>query len=1254
MQDTFVQFCVFVASDFRPMKSYQRLGLFVLNLTVVSLVVVGVGMTMLYRVALDREKHHLSEIALDRARILAAVYDRTRDLPSPSERLNATVDRMAWEVTTDTVKVLRRDNGLIFLFQYHHSEIPPIQSRQEHTNWTESMRQALRGESGTTIVRHEGGIASLSAYQPVPDLPWGVVVRLDLQKLRTSFLNASYYTLAIAFVLDLIGAFLCWYLTDPEIRKICRLNQALKVKVRERTADLTQLKDDLKSEICEHRRIEAILRETTDRSEAIWKHVSEGIVVFSTDRQIAYANTAAARLTGYHSVNDMVTDNRCVASQCEVLDENSRIVDLDRLPHILAFQDRTSSSQTLQIVDCQTQEERWVVVKATPIFHDDSKLHLVIVTMHDITARAKAETALRDSEARYRRIVESASEGLWAIDADAIVTFVNTKMAKMLGYSVDEILGRSLFEFMDEEGRDFAAQKLAHRRLDTCEQYDLKLCCRDGSELWTIVSTTPAFDMTDGSLGALSVTVDITERKIAEEALRESEERFRALFDRAAVAMALLTLDGRFFRVNPKFCDFSGYTRPELLELRIPDITHPADLNLVRHNLKQLSEENENKSYTLEHRCVCKNGSIVWVNFTISLVQASDGLSRYLLGILLDITDRKKTLQERDNVEAALRQSEERFRTLVRTAGSAIIALSSDKHIVEWNREAERLCGWTRETMLGEDYFTLCVPPVWRNNVAAQFNLVLAGESVREFEHPVLNADGNQREVLWNFNRWYNAQSQRWEIVACGQDITERQQAQKALRESVERFRAIFEQIAVGVAYVDGHGKIVTANQKFAHICGCRPEELKAKSVEQLVHPDDRADWSDWTGRLLSDELATFSREIRYVRRDGDAIWVNFTASVLRDALGHPESLLYAIEDISDRKYAEVALQQANQKLVANVSELKRRHQELVGLGQMNEFLQACSSLREAYETLGNLMYPLFPGCSGGLFLVRPESEELEAVSTWGETSQTMTAFAPHDCWALRLGHLHWSQEASTGLRCHHIRDDPPPVEFLCVPTVAQGETLGLLHVQSDEVGNLTEAKRQFARTVAEQLALALSNLQLRETLKHQSIRDPLTGLYNRRYLEETLDREFRRAAREGYPISIVMLDIDRFKQFNDTFGHEAGDAVLEALGEFLIGCVRGSDIACRYGGEELTLVLPGASLDIAYERAEKLRQGICQLQVFDNGRFLGTVTASLGVAEFPACGETWEVVLHAADTALYRAKAAGRNRVIVATTVTS
>jgi diguanylate cyclase (GGDEF)-like protein len=220
---------------------------------------------------------------------------------------------------------------------------------------------------------------------------------------------------------------------------------------------------------------------------------------------------------------------------------------------------------------------------------------------------------------------------------------------------------------------------------------------------------------------------------------------------------------------------------------------------------------------------------------------------------------------------------------------------------------------------------------------------------------------------------------------------------------------------------------------------------------------------------------------------------------------------------------------------------------------------------------------------------------------------------------------------------------------------LAHGETIGLLHLEfgrenrSNGVQPTKDAiaeQRRLGLICAEQISLAIANVKLRDELRDQSIRDPLTGLYNRRYMMETCGREFSRAARAGQKVSVLSLDIDHFKKYNDNHGHDAGDMVLRAVGNCLESLFRNEDVPCRFGGEEFVVLLPGADASDAVHRAEQLRSRVEALVVRYLEKSLPTITVSIGVAAFPEAGEYPEAVLKAADEALYRAKENGRNRV--------
>jgi diguanylate cyclase (GGDEF)-like protein len=256
----------------------------------------------------------------------------------------------------------------------------------------------------------------------------------------------------------------------------------------------------------------------------------------------------------------------------------------------------------------------------------------------------------------------------------------------------------------------------------------------------------------------------------------------------------------------------------------------------------------------------------------------------------------------------------------------------------------------------------------------------------------------------------------------------------------------------------------------------------------------------------------------------------------------------------------------------------------------------------------------------------------------------------PSDCWALKRGQPHLTNGPDDLCCPHYAAAAPGAGGSLCVPLVTQGEVIGVLYLEGIDADAPTRRSQVALVTrFAEQIALALSNVRLRETLRRQSIIDPLTGLFNRRFMDETLHRELIRADRKGTSLSLLVLDLDHFKQLNDTHGHDAGDAVLKAVSHLIRQNVRESDLACRFGGEEMVVILPECDAAAAVERSEKIRDAIATLTVQHAGLTISAVTASLGVAVSSQHGTVAETLLRTADQALYRAKHGGRNRVVMA-----
>jgi len=327
------------------------------------------------------------------------------------------------------------------------------------------------------------------------------------------------------------------------------------------------------------------------------------------------------------------------------------------------------------------------------------------------------------------------------------------------------------------------------------------------------------------------------------------------------------------------------------------------------------------------------------------------------------------------------------------------------------------------------------------------------------------------------------------------------------------------------------------------------------------------------------------------------------------------------------------------------------RAQESELIARMTELLLCCESTAEALPIITSSMQKLFPEESGACYLIDDASESMLKIAEWGEKSPFTNSFQIGDCWALKRSSYHAANFGGfDNIRCKHVLQDE--TAYICVPMITQSRALGLLYLEDHFNLRTLEQNEHLialAKAAADSISLSLSNLQLRESLKESAIKDALTGLYNRRFMQEALNRELTRMKRVGKALALVIIDVDFFKKFNDTYGHDAGDEVLRGIGQLLMNFRKGEDIACRYGGEEFLLALPEIEIESAKERLEKLREMVAGLTLFHQGKPLPKITISAGVAFFPAEANSIEPLIKLADTALYSAKQAGRDRVVFA-----
>ena len=489
-----------------------------------------------------------------------------------------------------------------------------------------------------------------------------------------------------------------------------------------------------------------------------------------------------------------------------------------------------------------------------------------------------------------------------------------------------------------------------------------------------------------------------------------------------------------------------------------------------------------------------------------------------------------------------------------------------------------------------------------------------------------------------------------------------------SLHASEEKFRLLFENAVEGVFTMAPDGKFLSVNPSMARMLGYENRNSLLREVGEITDSGAKSyvEKSE-KDRLMSELLRSGTVtgfETTCLRRDGSTLWVSVNARAITDASGSIVSIDGFCSDVTAKKKAQEAQNKIKKELEQRViertaelssyiSKLEQRTLQETLFREMGELLQMCGNTCESFAIVNEYVGRFFPGCSGALFLFDVTRSRLEEIVSWGPPDGSETEFGRNDCWALRQGKLYSVSDDNRRLICNHVHEREH-LTYLCVPLIALGEVLGLLHIQPQRdvaIGHDagTEVLQGLATTFTNNLGLALANLKLQDRLRDQSIKDPLTGLFNRRFMEEFAEQEIRKIKRHNTPFSIFMIDVDNFKKFNDTYGHDAGDLVLKELAGYFWKYCRESDVACRYGGEEFVIVLPVCEQDDAVSIAQRLCNGVREKLRIAYREEILSVTISIGVASCQAHGPSIDEVIKAADTALYEAKRNGRDRVAVA-----
>ncbi|BAD79765.1 hypothetical protein syc1575_c [Synechococcus elongatus PCC 6301] len=750
------------------------------------------------------------------------------------------------------------------------------------------------------------------------------------------------------------------------------------------------------------------------------------------------------------------------------------------------------------------------------------------------------------------------------------------------------------------------------------------------------------------------------------QAAQEIQRRFRQIVMQAPQPMVLYRSDGCILEVNEAWRELSGYELEDTptVESWFEKVYGPEKVAEVLRIAEEVyamppGQRQANGEFVIQTR----SGALrTWDFYSSALGPDAEGRS-LVLSTVIDVTERAHTdRQLRDlseNLEhlvqirtTELESIRDQLETAQRVAKVGSWAFEVVTQTIEWSPQLFRLFGMNpSEPVPSFEEHLQQIHPLDRDYWLRNVQRCIQQGTPYSIDFRVTWADGSIHWVSGQGEAVRNAEGQVVRLIGSAIDITDRKATELRLAQAEEQARLLIEKNP-GVVYrfspnaLQDKGYVSPQIETLLGVDQSQWHAGFANTWQQFVHPDDLDKIQQQFEAALAEQRA-YSFEYRMIRSDGQTIWVRDQGEMLLSVDGTLLVQGLAI-DITALKEMGLALQE-------RIQELDQRNREMQLLGQLNDFLQACSTVAEAGQVIAGFLPQLFPNCRGQLSLLQRDGklEMLQAIVEWGQPVHTQPSFLLSDCWALRRGTPYlYDPDQVLSPACPHVKGKISSGESIfCLPLAAFGEILG--HLQFEQMvthdNSCVDSKAPpLAETIAEQLALAIANLQLRETLRQENLRDPLTGLFNRRYLQEFFEQELARAKRSGDSIGILMLDIDYFKRFNDEFGHDAGDMVLKQVARALLNQVRASDVVCRFGGEEIAILMPGASLEVSARKADQIRQAIAQLIISYHEQTLPSLTISIGVAAFPESGLASDTLIKSADTSLYQAKAAGRNCVVV------
>jgi diguanylate cyclase (GGDEF)-like protein/PAS domain S-box-containing protein len=981
-------------------------------------------------------------------------------------------------------------------------------------------------------------------------------------------------------------------------------------------------------------KLETALRESEEKYRRVVEQSSDGIVLVDERGAIIDWNRAAEQITGLKRAE--VLGHPLWDIQFQVVPEEQRSPAMYEQMKTRALDLlRTGQSPWLHQLEevemqrldgtCRTIQTSGFVIPTDQGFGAGS-------VIRDITDRKRAEEALRESEAKYRQLVEYAPAAIYEVDmTSGKFLSVNDVMCEYLGYSREELLTMDTFSLVaDESGKQLVTERWAKMLAGEAvpETAEYKISRKDGGEIWGLVNARLRYE--DGVPAvAEAVAYDITERKRAEEVLQRREEHFRSLIENALDVIMIVKEDGTILYTSPSIKRVLGYQPEELNGESVFNFIHPDDVSNTTSTFTHIIQ-NPSTPIRAESRVRHKDGS--W--------HMLEAVNNNLLDdpVVAGIVTNFRDITERKQAEKALR---ERVKEL-----TCLYAVNRD---MQEQLSIDELCKRAVQHLARAMQFPEIAVPVIEL-VDRRFTSNRYTEGVSHGLHAEIRVEGKARGCLWVYyaeGKPFLIPEEQNFVNSVAEALglwLERQQAEEALRESEEKFRTFTESAPVATMIYQAY-QCVYANPEAEQITGYSHQELQQMKFWDFLHPDYRHIAIEGGKAMERGEPPLYKAEFKIITKNGDEKWSDGRLAVI-EYEGRRATVI-SLTDITDRKRAE--------------EEIRQRTAQLEALRQIGLELTAQLDLDALLRSIASRAIELVGGDSGGLYLYRPEWDVLKWAMAVGPVVAPIGS-------VLRRGEGLSGKVLQTGEPIvvddyqawegrAVIYEGYPFKSVVGVPVRWGEEFLGVLNVVADLPCAFSSPDIELLGLFATQAAIAIRNARLyeeaqreiaermraEEIIQQMAYHDDLTGLPNRRLLNDRLTLELAHAHRNRQKLAMMLLDLDHFKEVNDTLGHSVGDKLLQAVGDRLTGLLRKGDTVARMGGDEFMLLLPGITrLEDVDKTAQKILEAFRRSVEFDSHEI--HITTSIGITLYPDDGEDSDTLMKNADIAMYRAKGGGRD----------